>query len=274
MFKPELGVSLHSVMMPLTAEHEGVLQGTDVRTAEVLPARFFDDERPAEGKAVLGRMLATSGVRVATVHCPFGGGLDISCLDDAVCEIGRGVLVEAIALAEELGAPMVVVHASTEPITDAERPARLRRSRESLASVADRCGESGIRVAVELLPRTCLGNTVDELLALLEGLSEEVFGVCLDVNHLMDRFADLPNVVRRLGDRLITLHLSDYDGVDEKHWMPGEGVIDWRAFMLALQEIGYTGPFNYEAKPHGDTPAEKICDLEANFRMLTALLSG
>jgi len=72
----------------------------------------------------------------------------------------------------------------------------------------------------------------------------------------------------------LTLHLSDYDGIDEKHWMPGEGVIDWQAFMLALQEIDYTGPFNYEAKPHGDTPAEKIRDLEANFQMLTALLNA
>lgn len=274
MFKPELGVSLHSVVMPLTAEHENLLQGTAIRTAEVLPARFFGNENPQEAKAILGRMLAKADVKVATVHCPFGGNLDISILDDSVRETGLGTLNESIALAEDLGAPMVVVHASAEPIADSERPKRVARSRESLASVADRCRKAGIRVAVELLPRTCLGNTVDELLELLNGLPEETFGVCLDVNHLMDRYTELPDTVRRLGDRLFTLHLSDYDGVDEKHWMPGEGVIDWRGFMLALQQLGYTGPFNYEAKPHGDTPAEKIRDLEANFRMLTNLLDA
>jgi sugar phosphate isomerase/epimerase len=123
-------------------------------------------------------------------------------------------------------------------------------------------------VAIELLPRTCLGNTVEELGELIRRLGDETFGVCLDVNHLMDRYGELPDEIRKLGPRLITTHLSDYDGVDEKHWLPGRGVIDWKAVKEALGEIGYKGPFNYECHLPGDTPGERIQAVEENFRWL------
>ena len=270
MFTPQPGLSLHTVVMPLRPEHESLLTGTRVRTLEILPARLFDPADPRGGEAVLARMLKASGVRVASVHCPFGSHLDLSSPDAAVLHAGRQTLDEALDLAERLGAGIVVVHSSAEPITDSERADRIERIQQSLLAVVDRCDRAGLRIAIELLPRTCIGNTVGELEQILAGLPGETVGVCLDVNHMMARHAELPAVVRRLGSRLLTLHLSDYDGVDEKHWMPGEGVIDWPAFIGALRDIDYAGPFNYEAQPHGETPAEKIRDVESNFDRLTA----
>ena len=69
-----------------------------------------------------------------------------------------------------------------------------------------------------------------------------------------------------LGERSITLHISDYDGTDEKHWMPFLGVVDWGSFANALREIGYTGAFVYETMPEGDTVAEKLAIIETNFQ--------
>ena len=41
----------------------------------------------------------------------------------------------------------------------------------------------------------------------------------------------------------MTLHVSDFDGVDERHWMPGKGIVDWNDVIAALVEVGYEGPF-------------------------------
>ena len=41
--------------------------------------------------------------------------------------------------------------------------------------------------------------------------------------------------------------MSDYDRKNERHWLPGEGVIDWTELLSALVESGYEGPFIYEA---------------------------
>jgi hexosaminidase len=112
---------------------------------------------------------------------------------------------------------------------------------------------------------------VEELLTLLARFDPSVFGVCLDTNHLMDRPQTLPQVVHNLGDRLFTLHLSDYDGVDEQHALPGLGVLDWAAFTQALQDIGYTGPFNYECRIDGASVQDRIDTLEQNFAWISAL---
>ena len=84
----------------------------------------------------------------------------------------------------------------------------------------------------------------------------------------MNRFTSLPEVVRILGPRLFALHCSDYDGVDEKHWPPLRGVIDWTAFLSALRTAGFSGPINYEAVLDGGTPVERLAFLEANFSQL------
>ena len=52
--------------------------------------------------------------------------------------------------------------------------------------------------------------------------------------------------VLALGSRIITTHISDHDYVDERHWLPGEGKIDWMRMLAAFETIGYEGVFNYE----------------------------
>lgn len=126
-------------------------------------------------------------------------------------------------------------------------------------------------MALELLPRTCLGQSAAELLRLLEDVDPGTAGTCLDTNHLMDRVSSLPEVVRSLGPRLFALHCSDYDGVDEKHWLPMRGVINWTAFLSALSAIGFTGPLNYEATLDEQTLAERLALVEANFAQLVAM---
>ena len=268
MFTPQLGVSLHCIAKPVDGDLLHALRDSDVATLELSPTLFPSD---ASTRMALRATMLTAGIRAATVHAIFGGSLDISSPDDAVQARGLRAYREALHLAVEFEAGMVVVHPSAEPITDDERPARLTRSIEALRSLTDPARELGVRIAVELLPRTCLGNTASELQRIIADLDPDVFGICLDVNHLMDRPDTLPDVVRQLGPQLITLHLSDYDGIDEKHWPPGQGVLDWGAFLQALRDIDYAGPFNYEARFPEETLAASFAALQANFRWLSSL---
>ena len=50
----------------------------------------------------------------------------------------------------------------------------------------------------------------------------------------------------RIGARIVTLHIADNDGKDERHWLPGNGVNDWIAISRALQQTGYRGLFLFE----------------------------
>ena len=40
--------------------------------------------------------------------------------------------------------------------------------------------------------------------------------------------------------------------MNERHWLPGEGKIDWPALMDGLDAAGYAGAFTYELGFKGD----------------------
>ncbi len=260
-----LGLSLHTVEQAQSLETIRLLKGSAVKAVELWEPTFSKD--PAFIREAR-RALAEAGVAARTVHANFGAALDISAQDPGVRGAGMQAVRAALDLAMRVGAGIVVVHPSSEPIADSERAARFEQSWRSLAALAERARLARCRIAVEWLPRTCLGRSVKELLGLLAGVDPAAAGVCLDTNHLMGDYAFLPGAVRALGPRLLALHCSDYDGVDEKHWPPGRGVIDWPAFLAALREVGFTGPLHYEAVLDGATPAERLAFAAANYERL------
>jgi sugar phosphate isomerase/epimerase len=272
MFVPKLGASLHCVWPEVTPEAIAALANSQIATLELFTMRFGVEVETAVSR--LNGLFRTSAIRPMTIHSTFGGQYDLSSPDTATRERARTVLLEALDIATAVGAPMVVMHPSAEPIAAEDREVRRERALTLLSEIAPAYRQAGVRGALELLPRSCLGNTVDELHWFLDRLDPAVFGVCLDVNHAMNRYAALPDMVRALGARLITTHLSDYDGVDEKHWMPGRGVIDWRSLLQALSDIDYQGPFNYECQGEGDTPEQRVRSFEQNFAWLAGLLEA
>ena len=108
-----------------------------------------------------------------------------------------------------------------------------------MAEIAD-C--YGAVIAVENLPRTCLGNCSKEILELIS--VDTRLRVCFDTNHLLGE--KMETFILAVGNKIITTHVSDYDAINERHWLPGEGVIDWGNLIDALEKVGYKGPWLYE----------------------------
>ena len=67
---------------------------------------------------------------------------------------------------------------------------------------------------------------------------------CIDMNHFLHDKAE--DAVFALGKWLTTIHVSDYDGIYERHSMPKSGVNDWMKIIGALEKVGYDGVFTYE----------------------------
>jgi len=194
------------------------------------------------------KILREAGINVSSAHLPFGAWWEPSVLepawrDDALRRF-KGLLDWIAAQ----GIPLAVLHASWEPIPVEDRPARLRTAITSIEELGAYAKERGVALAIENLPRTCLGNTAREALALAEGAA----GVCFDVNHLLlESHADF---LAAAGPRIVTTHISDYDFENERHWFPGAGGIDWPALLRGLAAVGYTGRYIFELGEDG-TPA-------------------
>ena len=138
-----------------------------------------------------------------------------------------------------------MLHPSSEPIADSLREQRLENSIASiriLKAVADECG---VELCIENLPRTCLGNTPEELVRIVDAVPG--VGICFDTNHYTQ--GTIVHFIEVAGRRIRTVHISDYDLVNECHWLPYEGEIDWGAFLRAMAETaGYDGVLMHEVR--------------------------
>ncbi len=133
----------------------------------------------------------------------------------------------------------------------------MKCSMESLDKLAEAAHECGAVIAVEDLPRTCLGHDSDEILRLIS--ANDKLKVCFDTNHLL--IDDNITFMDKLGDKIVTIHVSDYEFIDECHWLPGEGKVDWINMIDKFEEIKYNGIWLYEMSFKGERGLTRSRDL-------------
>lgn len=188
---------------------------------------------------------AKAGVTLWSYHLPFGDISDISHTDEEKRIRALEFLYPLIDKAANIGIKKFIIHPSYEPIGDDEREVKLQASKKSLKALAEYVDKFGGVICVEDLPRSCLGHDVAEMLSLVS--ADDRLRICFDVNHLLEQFGCThSDFVAALGDRIVTVHMSDYDFVDEKHFFCGNGDIDWDELIGLLEGVGYDGPFLYE----------------------------
>lgn len=119
---------------------------------------------------------------------------------------------------------------------------------ERLCTEAEKCG---VIICFENMPMHALPTSTPEAsLDFVRKINSPWLRICLDTGHCAVFGIQPADAVRMLGkDMLKTLHVHDNDGVQDRHWVPFTGVIDWVDFRHALQEIGFDGCLSIETAP-------------------------
>ena len=214
------------------------------------------------------RYLEDSALECWSLHSIFRGNNDFSVVTGKEQDSALVGTKKCIEVASRLGVDKVVVHPNggKGPLPRSERPRRLSQCKEGLAKLVDFVQGSGVTLAVENNSHDGIGNRFLELKSIISDFSPELVGVCMDINHIFGESID--EFVTGLGKRIITLHLSDHDGQEPKHWVPMEGVIDWQEAMSLLQGIDFQGSLMYEARPKVEGFQEQIRAIKENYGRL------
>ena len=187
------------------------------------------------------RQLVKEGVMdIASIHMPFHNGTewDASYPDE---DIRKKIVANHVKLLRDnadIAGKLVTIHASGEPPME-EHPVRMEMIHRTLAELMPVAEEMDLTLNIEFLPRTCLGNCVEELQQIIADFDPARVGICLDVNHIMTRYRELPDIIAALAPRINSFHICDYDGVDETHWMPGQGVYNWAEILTSIRKIDH-----------------------------------
>ena len=110
-----------------------------------------------------------AGLRITTFHLPFGTLWDISSPDEAVRTAAVAASAELLKMLATYAGENIVVHPSFEPIAEEAREAHIAACRKSLAELGPIAAKCGKKIALENLPRTCLGRTSEEMVRLTDG---------------------------------------------------------------------------------------------------------
>lgn len=207
------------------------------------------------------------GIELWSLHLPFVpfDKIDISSTNSDIRNHSVETIKDIISRANEIGIERFVVHASGEPILPNDRSERMKCSKDSIFKFSEFAKGYNSVIAVENLPRTCLGKNSSEINE-LASVNDNV-NVCFDTNHLLEQ--DLEEFIKNLNKKIETLHVSDYDFIDERHWLPFNGKVDWAKLVENLDNANYNGPWLYEVsfKPK-NLPELTFADIQENHRKI------
>lgn len=199
------------------------------------------------------------GVEICQTHGRITGYKNVPEEDAALLE---NLKLDCLAT-KLLGAKVCVVHTATTIHLgkDASEELMYKLNRELFTSILPYAAELGVIIATETFGDATGKDCVDffgDIEHFVKGYEDvcantehaDFFKICMDTGHSNKamRF-DNPtpaDVIRRLGDNIVALHLNDNDGMTDQHKIPMTGNIDWKDVMNALDEIGYHGYYNME----------------------------
>jgi sugar phosphate isomerase/epimerase len=231
-------ISTSSIGYPISEEYIPALRKSKFRNYELTFRTSILTEEERKKYTVVRNLVKEGVMNISSIHMPFENGTDwdASYPDE---EIRKKIVQNHIDLLKEysdIAGKFVTIHASGEPPLE-EHPARMLMIKRTLDELMPIAEELDLTFNIEYLPRTCLGNCVEELQEIIKDFDEKRVGICLDVNHIMNEYQKLPSIIKTLGNRINSFHICDYDGVDETHWIPGQGVYDWDEILTCIRQL-------------------------------------
>jgi len=225
---------------------------TGYLNVEIWADRAHLDPTVAPDISSIKNLLRDLSLQVHSLHAPFSG-VNIAALDEEYRKCSLSLIEKSIEFCSELGGKIVVVHPHATGVFFklGDEIKIIDKIKESLFKIAIFAKKVGIKIAIENVPKLegwNFGSNIPQLWKLIQEINSDNLGLCLDTGHFFIKGANsnLSGSILQCGEYLIALHIQDTDGKRDRHWLPGEGVIDWPKFFETLKTVNYQGMLTLE----------------------------
>jgi len=196
-----------------------------------------DEEGPVTvRKQEIPQRIRDEGLILENIHVPFNNSDDMWSDSKTYRDSFVSRHLEWMEDCAKYDIPLMVIH-----ITDGDRPpAPNRYGIECMTRLVKAAEEIKVNLAVE---NTIRGDSVEYLLSEIES---PYLGLCYDSSH--SRLKNHNYLLEEFKERLFSTHLSDNDGIHDRHWLPGNGIIDWKKLCESFPK-DYRGYLTLETWP-------------------------
>jgi hexulose-6-phosphate isomerase len=166
-------------------------------------------------------------------------------------DVGIGLLIDAIDLAQDLGASTILVPGCDQQESPEDR---WELFRDGVLQAVARAERAGVTLALEAVGKPFLFDT-KKLLRMVEDCGgSRALGVYLDVGNSTSGGMDPATEIRAARERATMVHVKDWNPKNRDDRRLGAGAVDIPSSLVALREIGYDGYLVVELPPDPSAP--------------------
>lgn len=171
--------------------------------------------------------------------------------DVRIRDVGVSLLIDALDLAQDLGASAILVPGCDQPQSPEDR---WELFRDGVMRGVARAEQVGVCLALEAVGKPFLFDTA-RLLQMVEACgASRALGVYLDVGNSTGGGMDPAAEIRAAGARATLVHVKDWNPDERTDRKLGAGAVDMVSSLAALREIGYDGYLVVELPPDPADP--------------------
>lgn len=172
------------------------------------------------------KMLNYYDLNLDNVHLPFDNVNNLWSEDRTARNNEIKVINNWLNECKDCGAEYVVMH-NTQGTNHSFNHSFGYDSHKSIIKEAENIG---IKVAFE---NTQMFSYTDFL---LNEINSPNMGFCYDSSHDFVNGGSLGEILNKWKDKLIAVHLSDNDGLCDRHWIPGKGHVQWNNIIDIIKQ--------------------------------------
>lgn len=187
---------------------------------------------------MLPDLIRSRGLFLDYVHAPDIGCNDVWAQSDEKREKWIRTYGSYIDLCEKHSIPILVIHVSQ---SKGEQPGSpTEEGFTALGELVKIAEDSGVKIAIE--------NTMQPALLdrIFTRIQSDHLGFCYDTSHDFLYSSRPGKLLAQWGHRLLVIHLGDNDGVFDRHWLPGLGVLNWKEIACWPPLKTYKGSLTLE----------------------------
>ena len=193
-----------------------------------------------------------------TVHAPFAD-INIASPSRTILAAALKRLTKSLYYTHALDAKLCVLHPGAKTgISQFYSGAEWKQNVQSIQELYAEAEQLGVNIAIENLPAKYwfIMNSPEDFHKFYKETSLPI-GIVLDIGH-----AHLENQIQpffnQLADKIVHIHVSDNNGVNDDHLGVGYGTIDYDWFADTLKQIGYNQRIVVESCDHVSESLQKL----------------
>lgn len=200
---------------------------------------WWEDEEgiPKIKKEDMAQMVKNAGLIFENIHVPYNTSNDFWNESKEKRDKLVKDHIQWLQDCAKFDIPMMVIH-----VSEGENPPIPN-------GYGVECIEKLVKIAEKINVKIAIENTrnPNHLKILFNEIKSEALGFCFDSSHAhLDKTTE--ELLQKFGTRLFATHISDNDGIDDRHWLPGNGIINLEK-TLKLFPKEYKGFFTLEVCP-------------------------